>query len=143
MTAIAVTAAQVAAVYPDKSEIYTFIAGATITQGQLVCITIATGKLDVADANGAGNLTQLRGVALNGGAAGQAINVLKRGFVYGFTVSGVAYDAVLYLSDTVGQLDDAAGSMTVQAGRVLPLPDSPTLTKAVYFDVRWLGANWS
>lgn len=143
MTAVALTAAQIAVNQAFNHETYTFIAGETITAGQAVSITIATGKLAVADANGAGNLTQLRGIALNGGGAGAGIAVLKRGFVEGFTVSGLAYDSLVYLSDTAGALDTAAGTMTVQAGRVMPLPDAPTLTKSLYIDVLWRGPNWS
>jgi hypothetical protein len=143
MTAVSLTATKIAPVYAFDHEIYTFIAGTTITAGQAVALTIATGKLEVADANGSGNAAQIRGIALNGGGAGDPIGVMKRGFIEGFTVSALAYDLVLYLSDTIGALDDSAGSTTVQVGRILPLPDSPTLTKCVYVDVLWRGPNWS
>ncbi len=65
MTAVALTAAQIAPVFPDSplTEIIPMVAGATITKGQVVCVTIATGLLDVADANGAGNLEPHRHAA--------------------------------------------------------------------------------
>lgn len=145
MTAVALTAAQIAPVFPDSplTEIIPMVAGATITKGQVVCVTIATGLLDVADANGAGNLVQARGIALNAAAAGQPVSVLRKGFVYGFTVSGLAYDSIVYLSDTVGSLDTSAGSTTVQCGRVMMLSDYPTLTKVLYVDFLWRGPNWA
>ena len=64
MTVVALTAAQVAVIESFPNEILPMVAGATITIGQVVSVTIATGLLDVADANGSGNLTQARGVAL-------------------------------------------------------------------------------
>lgn len=145
MTVVALTAAQIAPVFPDSplTEIVPMVAGATITKGQIVSVIIASGLLDVADANGAGNLTQARGVALNDAAAGQPVSVLKKGFVYGYTVSGLAYDSVVYLSDTAGAFDTSAGSMTVQGGRVMMLSDYPTLTKVLYVDFLWRGPNWS
>lgn len=139
MTDIALTAAQIAPVDPDEAQIFDFIAAATITAGQAVYITSA-GKVNLADANGSGTL-QFRGIALRGGAAGQAIPVLKRGRVYGFTVSAVAYDAALFLSDTAGALGDSAGSTSINAGRVVPLSDS-NLTKVVYIEADWL-RTWS
>lgn len=143
MADVALTATKIAPVYPQHCEIYTFIAGATITAGQAVAFTIATGKLAVADANAGSNLDQLRGIALNGGGAGDQIAVMKRGFIEGFTVSSIAYDALIYLSNTAGSLGDSAGGVSVPAGRILPLPDAPTLTKCLYLEVQWRGPNWS
>ena len=139
MTDIALTAAQIAPVDPDEAQIFDFIAAATITAGQAVYITSA-GKVNLADADGSGTL-QFRGIALRGGAAGQAIPVLKRGRVYGFTVSAVAYDAALFISNTAGALGDSAGSTSINAGRVVPLSDS-NLTKVVYIEADWL-RTWS
>jgi hypothetical protein len=45
-------------------------------------------------------------------------------------------DAVAYLSDTAGALDDAAGTLTVVCGRVLVLPDGNN-TKILYVDFSW------
>lgn len=143
MTAVALTAAQIAPADSPLTEILSMVAGATITKGQVVSVTIATGLLDVADGNGSGNLVQARGVALNSAAAGQVVNVCKKGFLYGFTVSGLAYDSLVYLSDTAGALDTSPGSTTVQCGRVMMLSDYPTLTKVLYVDFLWRGPNWS
>lgn len=139
MADITVTAALVGRVDPETDEVYDFIAGVTITAGQAVYLDATTGRLGLADANDAGK-EQFRGIALNGGGAGQAITVLKRGRVYGFTLAG-AYDSRAYLSNTAGALADAVGVMTVACGRVVPLSDS-TPTKVLYIEADWLRA-WS
>jgi hypothetical protein len=138
MADIVVTAAQVEAIDPLHAEIYNFIAGATITQGQVVYMT-TTGTLGVADATTAGGLYQARGIALNGGAAGQAISVLKRGRCAGFTVSGMNASAPVFLSETAGALASAtpAGTGTaVICGIVVAMPDKDA-TDVFYADFRW------
>ena len=138
MADIALTAAQVAPVFPEHCSIRDYIAAETITQGQAVYI-LTTGKVGVADANASGK-QQFRGIALNGGGAGQAISVLHEGEVAGFTLAGNA-DSLVYLSDTAGALADAAGTMTVVAGRVKCLSDA-NLTKVLFVKTQW-EANWS
>jgi len=141
MTDIALTATQIATVYPQECEIYDFIAAASITAGQAVYQTSA-GKVGVADANGSGT-TQLRGIALNAAGAGQAVSVLKRGHVYGYTISGLAYDAQVYLSDTAGKLADAPSTTTpVPVGRVVALPEA-NLTKVLFVNVEWVRSTAS
>ncbi len=138
MADIVVTAAKVGAVNPDEAEITSRIATATITRGQAL-YTLTTGKVGVADANVSGK-EQFRGIALNGGGAGQAIDVLSRGEVEGFTLAGNA-DTLVYLSNTAGALADAAGTMTVVAGRVV-CRSNKSLTKVLFVDVAW-HADWS
>ena len=121
--------------YPEKAEIFDAIAAASITAGQALYFDSA-GKVNLADANGSGTL-QFRGIALNAAGAGQAVSVLKKGHCYGFTVSSVAYDAALFLSNTAGALGDAAGATSVNCGRVVAVPDS-SLTKVVYIEADWL-----
>jgi len=138
MADIVVTAAQVAAIDPLKAEIHSFVAASTVTQGQVVYIT-TSGTVAPADANDSG-LEQARGIALNGGGAGQAIGVLKEGRCAGFTLTQDA-SVPLYLSNTVGALADAAGTMTVPCGIVVCMPDKDA-TKVVYASFRW-GPDWS
>lgn len=135
MADLTVTAAQAAVVFPDNAEIYDFEAAETITAGQAVYIN-SSGKVATASAAIAGTAA-FRGVALNGGAAGQAISVLKKGHIYGFDLSGLAYDAAVYLSDTGGALADAAGTVSKQVGIVVPLNDTGTLTKVLYVNADW------
>jgi hypothetical protein len=134
MTAIAVTAANVSPAYPQESEILTVKLAEAVTAGQ-TAYQLTAGTFGLADANASGK-QQFRGIFLQAGAAGDYVAMLKRGYLYGFTVSGLNADAVLYLSDTAGALDDAAGTMTVVCGRVFMLPDA-TPTRIVYIDAQW------
>lgn len=138
MADITVTAAQVGLVDPAKATVRSYIATETITPGQAVYI-LTTGKVGVADANASGK-QQFRGIALNGGGAGQAIDVVHDGEVYGFTLAGNA-DSLVYLSDTAGALADANGTMTVVCGRVMCLSDK-ALTKVLRVFVQW-EAQWA
>lgn len=121
----------VSLVFADKAEIQDMIAAEAITKGQPVYQTSA-GKAGVADANAAGK-QQFRGIALADAGAGKPCPVLRRGHLSGYVLSGVAYDGQVFLSDTVGALADAAGTMSVVAGRCVALPD-PDLTKILFVD---------
>ena len=130
---IAVVAAKVGVVFPEEAEIFTGIAGVTITAGQAVYIIVASGILGLADEDADGRALGLRRASpLNGGGAGQAIDVLRKGHVYGFTVSGLAYALPVSLSNTAGALLDD-GTATGLVGRVEALADSD-LTKVLYVD---------
>lgn len=133
MADIAITAGKVACANQGLSEIIDVTLAEAVTAGQALYLVAASGKYGLADANAAGK-QQMRGIALTGGAAGQTVPMLKKGLVYGFTISGLNYDAPLYLSDTAGALADAAGTMTVVAGRVIPVNDNPTFTKALWVE---------
>jgi hypothetical protein len=133
MADIVVTADNVAVLYPRHAETYDGIAAAAITAGQIL-YTNSSGKLDLYDSNGSGTL-QPTGMALNSVGAGQAVSYLKRGFVAGFTISALAYDAALYGSNTAGALADAAGASSVILGRIKAIPDSPS--KALWFEANW------
>lgn len=133
MADIALVAASIAPVFVERSEIISGVATEAITPGQILYRVAATGKFGIADANAAGK-QQARGIALEAAGAGQALSILKRGYVYGYTVSALNNDALLYLSDTAGALADAAGTMTVRIGRVESLSDTPNFTKVVWFD---------
>lgn len=123
MTDIVATAAKIAPVNPMKAKIKDFMAGATLTAGQPVYIA-ATGKIHPADANGSSPVNRFRGIALKSGAVGgQAVPVLMEGEIAGFEISGLAYDAEVFVSDTAGSLADAAGSTSLSVGRVVPLTD--------------------
>jgi hypothetical protein len=134
MAAIVVTAAEVAINQGTRTRSY--IAAETITAGQAV-YKLAAGTVGVADANAAGK-QQYRGIAINGGAAGTPIMVAYFGPVEGFTLTGDV-DTLVYLSDTAGGLDTAAGTMTVPVGRVDMRDDG---TKFLFTDVNWL-AQWA
>lgn len=139
MTAITIASTGVREVFADKNDVFDMIATEAITAGQPVYQTSA-GKAGIADANAAGK-QQVRGIALYDTVAGKPCAILRRGYIAGYALSGVAYDGIVYLSDTAGSLDDAAGTMTVNIGRVESLND-PDLTKVLFVDCDHLRA-WS
>lgn len=133
MSAIALTAAQVSPVNEFEYEAWTLIAGAAITRGQAVAID-TNGKAVLADASTSAQ-NNVRGIALNTAAAGEAVTMMVHGSLYGFTLSGMAYDAAAYLSNTAGGLDTAAGDVSVVVGRVRPMHDGATPTKVLYVNI--------
>ena len=143
MTDIAVTAAQVGMIDPTKASVKSYQAGSTVTKGQLVAMD-TDGSVDPADANSGGGylFEQVVGVALNGGGAGQAIDVISGGEVYGFTVSGKDSGDLIYASNTAGAVADAAGDVTVIIGRVSPLTDK-AITEVIRLDILFAVAKAS
>jgi hypothetical protein len=135
MANLTIGANGVSLVQSQMAEIFDMIAAEAIAAGQPVYENNA-GKAGVADANAAGK-QQFRGIALKAAAAGKACPILKRGFLSGYDLSGVAYDGPLFLSDTAGSIADAAGTMTVNVGRVFQKTD-PDLTKILYVEADWL-----
>jgi hypothetical protein len=141
MPDLTVTAAYVGRSHHTAEEVYSFTAGVAITRGQAVYFNTTTGKLALADASAAGT-AQFRGIALQTAQIGQPVDVIMRGFVSGFDLSGLDYDALVYVSDTAGALADAVGTVTAPAGRVLPFNDAGTLTKGLFVDWATL-SDWS
>lgn len=129
---IAVTAAKVAACFPEKAEIFDGIAGVTITAGQAVYVIASSGKLGLADEDASAEASFVWGIALNGGGAGQAVSVLRRGHCYGFGLSALNYATACSLSNTAGALLDT-GATTNIVGRVVALSDA-NLTKVLFVD---------
>jgi len=138
MADIALTAAQISRVFPDHDIVLSATLAAAVTAGQAL-YQVTTGKYGVADANAA-NLQQVRGVALQAGAAGQVIPMLRVGAVAGFTLTAQSHDDPIFLSDTAGAFADAAGTLEVPVGVIITMPDGSD-TKVIYFDIRY-GADW-
>src|SRR5262245_5369730 len=105
MADLTVTAAQVAVVFPHSAlnETYDIVAGVAITAGQAIRQN-TSGKGALADTDAGSGAEKAIGLALNAAGAGQAVSYLRRGVVYGFDLSGLAYGALVYLSDTAGKL---------------------------------------
>jgi len=133
MADIVVTAAKVAPVFPDNAEIYSGVCAVTVTAGQAVYFN-SDGKLALSDGSAAGTAV-CAGIALEGGGAGQAVSILKRGHVYGFTVSSLDPHNSLWISDTAGALGSSADDATSDTivGHTEPLSDS-SYTDVVYVD---------
>jgi len=124
------TKAQVSPVHPRQAEIYDAIAAVSIEAGQAVYIN-SNGKVDLSDADASATTEVFRGIALKSVAAGQSTSVLVRGTVTGYDLSGVAYGAAVYVSNTTGELSTSAGSTSLIAGYCLPLTD-PVMTKCLF-----------
>lgn len=133
MTDIALsTAGEVAVVFPLKAEIISLTAAVALTAGLPVYID-ANGKAGIADANGSPPINRFRGIALENVGAGQTVDIIVKGVVAGYAVSGLAYDAPVYLSDSAGLLADSAGTTSLVVGHVLPMNEaSGTFSKVLY-----------
>lgn len=138
MADLTVTAAQVSPVNETQYEGRAYMAATAITAGQAVYVTSA-GKINLARANAVGT-ARFVGIALRTVGAGQVVNVIQRGSVAGFDLSGMAYGATVYLSDaTAGALGDTVnsgtGNVVTPVGQVLPMSDSD------YTKVLWVAAS--
>lgn len=118
MTAIAlVTAAKVEVVESIRQ--MTLPAAEAIVAGAPVRLDTSTGKFTNANGTTAPE-ARVWGIAVHSAAAGEPVTAIRNGVMDGFDVSGLAYDAPVYLSDTDGRLDTAAGTVSVVVGRVIP-----------------------
>lgn len=137
MADLTLTAAQIAPVFPHDAKIFDILAGVAVTQGQAVYQN-TSGKAAVADANAGSGAEKFYGLALRTRGIGQGLSVLKEGHVYGFDLSGLAYGALVYLSDTAGKLADTPSTTnSVPVGMVVPLSDSD-ITKVLYIRAFWV-----
>ena len=134
---LTVTPSRVAPVYPEDSEIYDMVAGTALTLGQAVRFNPTTGRAVLAG-GGTAVLSKARGIASAPGTvgAGQAVSVIKRGYVQGYDVSALDYGAIIYLENGLGEIGTAPGTVSVAIGTVGALPDS-TATKCLYVDFDW------
>jgi len=126
---IALTAAKIAVVDPMNAIIESYTAGVTITAGQFLYGIVSSGKVGLADEDASAEASWVLGMALDGAVAGQTVQVLRRGKVYGFTLSGHAYWLPCSLSATAGALLDTGATTNIVA-RVVPLTDTD-LTKVL------------
>jgi hypothetical protein len=141
MADLTVTAAKVSVIKPEDAEIVSVVLAETVTAGQVLFFD-SNGKGQLADANVAGE-QQARCIALEGGGANQVVSCLKQGYVEGFTLTDQSFDDPIFLSDTVGALADAAGTLTVPVGLVAPMAkDAKTISKLLYLRFRW-GADYA
>ena len=85
--------------------IYDFVATATITTGQAVSAQHRQGGVLGRERRRAAAVPRHRA---DGAGAGQAVSVLKEGHCDRFTVSSLNGDAIVYLSNTVGAIANAA-----------------------------------
>lgn len=141
MADLAVVVAKVSPTKPEDAEIIQVIVAETVTAGQPLFFD-SNGKGQLADANAA-NEQQARCLTLEAGTAGQSVSCLKQGWVEGFTLTDQSFDDPIFVSDTVGVLADAGGTLDVPVGLVAPLAkDASTISKLLYLRFRW-GADYA
>jgi len=122
MADLTYTEAQVSLTYvnPSHAETYNVRLAEAVEAGQ-VLYQLASGLWGLADANAAGK-HRARAIALESAGSGSTISVVARGVLDGYDLSGMDYDDPVYLSDTAGDLADAAGTTEVVVGVVWSLP---------------------
>lgn len=102
--------------------------GATVTAGQVLYKAAATGTWKLADCNDASaEVRTPTGIALNGGASGQPVRVLRSGSLTLNPVltAGVAY----YLSGTAGGIRPVADNTTGDYPSLIGIATSTTVLK--------------
>lgn len=92
-----------------------------VSPGQAARIDVANGRFTKANGSSAAE-ARIYGIATGGKAnvAGEPVTAIKKGVVDGYDLSGLAYDAPVYLSNTDGVLADTPGTVSVVVGRVIP-----------------------
>jgi len=119
--------ANLALVTANKLEVVESISQMTLptaevcSPGQAVRLDTSNGKYTKANGTTAAE-ARIYGVVVGGKAnvAGEPVTAIRKGVLDGYDLSGLAYDAPVYLSDTDGALADAAGTVSVVVGRVIP-----------------------
>lgn len=97
----------------------TLPAAEAIVAGDAVRLDTANGKFTKANGTTAAE-ARIFGIATRSAAAGEPVTVIRKGVMDGYDLSGMNYDAVVYLSNTDGALDTAAGTVSTVIGRVIP-----------------------
>ncbi|MGJ3241171.1 MAG: hypothetical protein ACFE0Q_20845 [Anaerolineae bacterium] len=131
MAAISVTRSRVAAVFENRSDVRSYIAGGTIDYGDPVYINTSDGKVYASAGDEAGTAV-VCGYSLGKVGAGQAVDVMHRGQLAGYDVSALDYGAAVYIADG-GGLDTAAGTVSRVGGRVNGISDA-SVTKIIEVD---------
>ena len=103
----------------ESIEQMTLPAAEAITAGMPVRLDTSSGKFTAANATGAAE-ARIYGIATKTAAAGMPVTAIRQGVMDGFDLSGLNYDAAVYLSNTDGRLADANGTVNVAVGRVIP-----------------------
>lgn len=123
MTAISLTTANRVEIV-ESFEQMTLPAAEAITAGNVVRLDASAGTFTKANASTAAE-GRVYGLATKTVVAGQAVTAIRRGVLDGYAITGLAFDADVFVSDTDGALDTAAGTLNIKAGRVIPVTGAP------------------
>jgi hypothetical protein len=104
---------------PVENSIEQFTYPAAIAMDELTPVYIdSNGKFAPGDASVSGTANVI-GLTVRKVAAGEAVTAIAQGEVGGLDLSGVAYGADVYLSDTTGKISTAAGTVSKKIGTVV------------------------
>jgi hypothetical protein len=117
MADIALQTANKAEVVESRNQM-TLRAAVAVTAGQAVRVG-ASGTWVLAKATSTANGTGVY-IATRTVKAGEGLTAIRSGVMDGWDLSGLAYGAAVYLSDTDGALATAAGTVSIVLGRVIP-----------------------
>ena len=103
---------------------HTFAPAEAITPGQAGRIDTGNGKATKANASNAAE-ARVFGISASSSARNTGVTLIRKGILDGFDLSGLAFDALIYLSNTDGALSTDPGTVNVVVGRVIPGFASP------------------
>lgn len=127
MAAITVTALDFMPV--EVIQQLTLPAAEAITRGQYVRLD-TSGNWALGNGTTTGELGNTWGLAADTAPAGVAVTAIIRGMVnIGDGLSALAFDAAVYIGDTDGTLDTAAGTVSRVVGYVVPAWAATTADK--------------
>ena len=63
---------------------------------------------------------RIYGILVSKDPAGAVGTAIRKGVIDGFALTALAYDAIVYLSDTDKTIADSAGTVSTIVGRVIP-----------------------
>ncbi len=107
-----------------------------LNAGEPIKINTSNGKYTPAKGTTAAEARAIGLAITTAGFAGQTVSAVKKAIVdVGDALSALAYDQAVYLSDTDGTLADAAGTVSVVVGRVVPGWGSTTADKLLLVDL--------
>lgn len=128
MASIAVTTAGKINVV-ESLEQHTLRASVAILAGDTVTEDATTGLWVKGDADGAGTLSDIYGIATRSVAANEPLTAVRRGILTGWTWSSTAYWTKVLAADTAGEITVTAGesngaSADVVIGRVIGIDNA-------------------
>lgn len=135
MADLTITAANVALI--KAIEEFTLPTNEQVDAGEAVSLVAASGKLALADEDGAAPLNEPEGVAVRSGRfSGDAVTCVKVGWLdVGDALASMDYGDKVYLSDTAGKLADADPGNGIIIGEVWPAFGNATADKILYVNI--------
>jgi hypothetical protein len=135
MSDLTITGTDVAPV--EIFEQWTAPAAETFSAGAMVRLDTSTGKVTGANATAAGEARTMGMAITEATYANETVTVVKRGIIdVGDALDSLDYDAAIYLSNTDVTLGDAAATVSLVVGRVVPGWGYTTADKLLHLDVR-------